>query len=219
MYQQNSTPNNTAVMKDALYLVQKAVDDYKTATGVLPIQTFNATTPLYEQCIVDFNKLQAQGAIGEVPKSAFESGGSNYFIIINPDKKPEVKLLDIVSLQAVNDLQAAVSTYMVNHKGEVPTKKVQESGWYTINYKKLKLDEPSIESPYSHTPLRALVAKTGQVILDYRTDIAKAMEMLKVTNPPASVDLRTYLTQAGFYVPGRSTAYYWRNSEPTLSMP
>lgn len=219
MYQQSMTPNNTAVMKDALYLVQKAVDDYRTATGVLPIKTFTATTPLYEQCIIDFNKLQAQGAIGEVPKSAFESGGSNYFVIINPDTKPEVKLLDIVSLQAANDLQAAVSTYMVNHAGKVPTKKMQESEWYTIDYKALKIDEPSIQSPYSHAPMLALVAKNGRVILDYRSDIAKAMEMVKATNPAASIDLRTYLIQAGFYVPGRSTSYFWRNNAPTLSMP
>jgi hypothetical protein len=219
MYQQSATPNNTAVIKDALYLVQKAVDDYKLATGVLPIKTFNATTPLYEQCIIDFSKLQAQGVIGEVPKSAFESGGSNYFVIINPDTKPEVKLLDIVSLQAVNDIQSAVTTYMVNHKGEVPTKKLQESGWCTIDYKKMKLDAPSILSPYSHIPMLALVAKTGRVILDYRTDIAKAMELVKVTNPANTIDLRAYLTQAGFYVPGRSTSYFWRNNAPTLSMP
>ena len=219
MYQQSATPNNTAVMKDAIFLVQKAVEDYKAASGVLPIKTFAATTPLYEQCIVDFKKLQGQGSIGEVPKSAFESGGSNYFVIINPDTKPEVKLLDIVSLQAVNDIQSAVSTYMVKNEGRIPKKQAVESGWYTIDYEAMKIDQPSIDSPYSHTPLVALVAETGRVILDYRSDIAQAMERLKATNPASNIDLRTYLIQAGFFVPGRSTSYYWRNGEPTLSMP
>lgn len=219
MYKNNTSTENPTILKDSITLVQSAIVNYQKTTGVLPIKNFDANTPLYEQCIVDFKKLIERGMIGEIPSSSFEKGGTNYFVILNPDTEPTVKLLDLISLQLTNELQSDITNYMEKHDGQVPIKAQYSLGWYTIDFKKLNVDHPIIKSPYSKAPIEPLVSKNGQVILDYAPDIVKAMEILNITQPDVNVDLRTFLVEASYYVPGRSSGYHWTNDQPVLDVP
>ena len=210
-------PSSSAVIRDSLTLVQSAVENYKNKFGVLPIKNFTPDTPEYEQCIVDFKKLMDNGVLGEIPTNAFEKGGSNYYVIVNPDTKPTVKLLDLVSMQAVNELQTQIDDYRLKHRGTIPSKTLVANGWFTLDYTKLKVKKPTILSPYSKQPIELLVALNGKLCMDYATDIMQALQLLKITNPQENIDLRTYLVDAGYYVPGRSFAYYWQNEQPVLA--
>lgn len=220
MYNNNtSNSTNPAVVKDSLTLVQAAVDSYRTATGVLPIKNFDSSTSTYEQYVIDFKKIIDRGFLGEIPSNSFEKGGANYYVLIDAEEKPQVKLLDLLSLQQLNDLQSQIDTYRLNNRGLIPSKSIYQSGWFYIDYEKLKIDKPVILSPYSKQPTEILVALDGQLVLDYAADISKAMKLLAVNNPPADIDLRTYLVQASYYVPGRSAAYYWNNNQPQIAEP
>jgi hypothetical protein len=218
MYQPNSTNNNPAILKDSLTLVQSAILDYKAATGVLPIQNFDETTPLYEQCVIDFKKMVDSGVLGEIPSSSFERGGTNYFVILNPDDAPTVKLLDLVSLQTVNDVQDKVTRYQGNHRGAVPNANAIVPGWYSIDYEKLSMNEPTVLSPYSKQPTQLFVSLSGHVIVDYSADVMKAKDLANVKNPKSNLDLRTLLIDQSYFVPARSTAYYWRNNQLELAL-
>lgn len=220
MYSNNATnSNNPAVVKDSLTLVQAAVDSYRTATGVLPIKNFDPNTSTYEQYVIDFKKIMDRGLLGDIPVNSFEKGGANYYVIINAEATPQVKLLDLLSLQQLNDLQTQVDTYRLNNRGLIPSKSRYKSGWYYVDFEKLKMNKPVVLSPYSKQPIEILVAPDGQLVLDYAADISKAMTLLAVNNPSTDMDLRTYLVQASYYVPGRSVPYYWNNNQPQIAEP
>lgn len=220
MYSNNTTNlSNPSVIKDSITLVQAAVDSYRSATGVLPIKNFDERTSTYEQYVIDFKKIIDRGLLGEIPTNSFEKGGANYYVIINAEKTPQVKLLDLLSLQQINDLQSAIDTYRLHNRGLIPSKSIYQSGWYYIDYEKLKVQKPVILSPYSKQPTEILVALDGHLVMDYAADISKAMTLLEVKNPSSDLDLRTYLVQASYYVPGRSVPYYWNNNQPQIAEP
>jgi hypothetical protein len=215
----NNASLNQAVIKDSLLLVQSAVDNYKKNNGVLPIKNFDSQTPLYEQCVVDFKKIMDQGLLGEIPTNAYEKGGSNYYVIVTPETKPTVKLLDLISIQQVNEVQSKITEYRNKHFGQIPSKQQTSIGWFTIDYAKLHMTKPTVLSPYSRLPIELFVALDGTVVMDYGSDIMKALQMQHVNHPSDTVDLRTFLVAASYYVPAKSGIYYWMHNEPVLQRP
>src|SRR5690625_427780 len=73
-YPDEKRMENRMAYPDQLEAVQRAVDQFQADTDVIPIYDFDATTPLYQRYVVDFNKLIPR-YMQDPPGTAFESGG------------------------------------------------------------------------------------------------------------------------------------------------
>lgn len=106
--------------RESVKRVQAAVDDYQKQKGLLPILTSDQATPRYEKFVIDLHKLQQEGYLDEIPAAAFEKGGSAHFLVLDEETDPQVKLMDLVTVQKVNDIQRKVNLYKSAHGGKLP---------------------------------------------------------------------------------------------------
>ncbi|WEK55682.1 MAG: DUF3939 domain-containing protein [Candidatus Cohnella colombiensis] len=213
MYPTSETPNNEVSARESVITVQDAVDRYFTETELLPIQTADETVPIYEKYKIDFGKLKRTGYMANVPKMAFENGGTYQFLIIDEVTKPTVKLLSIIVYQQVDVVQTEVRQYRNKNGNANPAGDEVYPGFASVDFKKLGVNEPTVRSVFSNQPLNLLVDQNGQVFVDYGIDIATAISKSEVP-PKAGEDLRRYLLNASHYVPVKSTAYHWVNDGP-----
>lgn len=199
--------------KDAIMNVQAVIDQFQKDTGLLPMQNSEADTPKYEKFKVDFDKLQRMGYISTVPETAYEKGGSYYYLIINEETDPTVKLMNLVIYQQMNDLQASIKAYADAHSGKVPTAAELYPGFSTIDFKTLDEKEPNLHSMFSGSTLTPMVDAKGTVSLDYGPDIMQVLS--KETKKPAdNEDLRELLVTSSDFVPVKSPIYHLVNGEP-----
>ncbi|ANE49018.1 hypothetical protein SY83_18635 [Paenibacillus swuensis] len=207
---------NPAAAKEFLTVVQSAVDTYQKETGLLPLQNSTMETPLYEKYLVDFKQLQKRGYISFIPGNAFESGGTYYYLIINEETKPEVKLMDLISFQKVNEVQKAVDSYRGEHGGVLPQGAAAANSFFWIDYKKLDRKPPEIVSMYTGQTLNLMMHESGRVVIDYAPDL---MQLITKGNlkPSAGEDLRAQLASTTPFVPLKSYPYYWQDNEPKVA--
>ncbi|AZN40711.1 hypothetical protein [Paenibacillus albus] len=199
--------------KDAIMNVQAVIDQYQKDTGLLPMQNSEASTPIYEKFKVDFDKLQRMGYMSTVPETAFEKGGSYYYLIINEDVDPTVKLMNLVVYQQLNDLQASIKAYSDAHSGKLPASTELYPGFSLIDFKTLHEKEPDLRSMFSGSTLTPMLDAKGTVYLDYGPDIMQALS--KASKQPAgSEDLRDVLVSNSDFVPVKSPVYHLVNGEP-----
>jgi len=218
LYPKDRMKQNQVAPKEAVRNVQAAVDDYFAQTGVLPIQNSDSAVPKYEKYKVNFATLQAKNLLGTIPAAAFENGGSYYFLIIDEETKPRVKLMDIVTTQKVNDLQNKVNAYMKD-TAKVPKGEQKYKGFYSIDYKLLKTNTPEIRSVFSGQTLEALTNEAGIVFVDYGIDITQLISKKEFSEEQLKGDLRELLIDASEYVPVKSPAYLYENGEPSAVHP
>ncbi|REE94268.1 hypothetical protein A8990_10159 [Paenibacillus taihuensis] len=199
--------------KDAIMNVQAVIDQFQKDTGLLPMQNSEADTPIYEKFKVDFDKLQRMGYISSVPETAYEKGGSYYYLIINEETDPTVKLMNLVIYQQMNDLQASIKAYSDAHSGKVPAGAELYPGFSTIDFKTLGGKEPDMHSMFSGSTLTPMVDANGMVYLDYGPDIMQLLA--KETKKPAdNEDLRVVLVNNSDFVPVKSPVYQLVNGDP-----
>ena len=218
LYPKDRLKQNQVAPKEAVRNVQAAVDDYLAQTGVLPIQNSEASVPKYEKYKVNFTTLQAKNVLGTIPAAAFENGGNYYFLIIDEETKPRVKLMDIVTTQKVNDLQNQVNAYM-KETAKVPKGEQKYKGFYSIDYKLLKINTPEIRSVFSGQTLEAITNEAGIVFVDYGIDIMQLITKNEFDEEQLKGDLRELLVDASDYVPVKSPAYQYENGEPSAVNP
>lgn len=205
--------------RESVKRVQAAVDDYQEQEGLLPIITSDEATPKYEKFRVDLDKLQQTGYLEDIPAAAFEKGGSAYFLILNEETDPVVKLMDLVTVQKVNDVQRQVNLYKTAHGGELPGEADElYPGLYTVDGKKAGTESIKLNSVYSGQLLAFIMDKEGNVYADYAADIRSAMDKNDST-PEEGRDLRLELEQASYYVPVKSLPYLWKDGEPVPQAP
>lgn len=199
-------------------LVQAALDGFIEANTILPIMNSDMDTPLYEKYKVDFTRLKQQGFLQSIPENAFENGGTHYYVIVDAESDPKIKLLDLVSVKAARDVERRIKQYFDQHR-VLPTLEQVSTGWYTIDYEALKLDEVQVKSMYSNHYLGLLVHMSGAVIIDYAIDIMQLMMKEEIADADfdEGFDLRTLLVKHYHFVPAQSAAYYWKDGEPVLS--
>lgn len=197
-------------------LVQNAVEQYQSRTGVLPIRNVDANGFDYEKYRVDFAKLQDARLLSSVPLNAFENGGTAVYVLVRIETKPQVKLLDLVSYQQAADIQRAVDSYQTAHKGELPKGAEIAPGYWSVDFGKLNRKEEQARSPISNRRLRFVLQQTGKVGIDYAPDILPAVG--KKGRPDSNTDLRELLLDEAFYVPARSFPYRWSGGSPKLSL-
>ncbi|WP_052350442.1 DUF3939 domain-containing protein [Paenibacillus gorillae] len=218
MYPKKQLKENQIPPKEAVRNVQAAIDQYQSETGMLPIKNSTSETPVYEKFQIDFHQLQTQGYISDIPSAAFEKGGNYYFLIINEDTEPAVKLMNLVNFQQLVDIQAAVRTYSSSHNGEVPKGGEAYPGFHYIDFDALKRKAPSLRSEYSGQTLALMTDEQGNVYADYGPDLMQAVQK-SGGEPAEGADVREVLVSSDLFVPVKSPLYHWKAGEPLAIAP
>ncbi len=217
MYPKDRMKQNAAP-KEAIRNVQGAIDQYYDELQLLPIKNSSQSVPVYEKFLVDFDKLLSRGYISTMPAASFEGGGNYYFLILDEDSDPRVKLMDIVTAQRITDIQGWVNAYMQDHTA-VPKASAVYPGFYEIDYKAMKRKEPTLVSVFSGIPQRAILDEDGTVFTDYGVDIMQLLERDKGKTYEENIDLRTLLVESSDYVPVKAPAYKLLDGEPVAVQP
>lgn len=204
--------------RESVRRVQAAVEEYQQREGLLPILNSDADTPRYEKFVVDLEKLRSQGDLDEIPPAAFEQGGNAYFLILDEETAPVVKLMDLVTVQMVNDVQRQVNRYKSAHGGSLPAGEEYYPGVYAVDHKLAGTSAVTLNSVYSGQPLDFIMDGEGKVYVDYSADIMTAIGQAGNT-PDADQDLRTALEEASYYVPVKSLPYLWIGGKPVPQPP
>ncbi|GAB7386253.1 hypothetical protein BSNK01_00880 [Bacillaceae bacterium] len=193
--------------------VQEGIDKYYAQYGTLPILTKEANTPIYEKYVIDFNRLRPP-FIPMVPANAFEMGGNYLYVLIDVEKKPTVKLLDLRLSAQVGNVQQQVNAYRRNN-GRLPIEREYAKGFYLIDYEALRSEPVLVKSPYSDQYLSLVMNERGEVGINYDLELAR---ILREKNPPVKKgeDIRYLLTDDSPFVPVKSFPYTVAGGEPVL---
>jgi hypothetical protein len=211
LYPKERLGENAAPPAQQIQQVQEAVLKYQEKTGVLPVLTKDASTPIYEKYPIDFKKL-VPDYLSMIPGAAYENGGNYMFVLINPEEKPEVRLADLVISQKIQSLQQDVQLYYIRNKSYPLGEKIAD-GYYLLDFKAFNKEVESVTSQYSQQQLSIIISEKGVVGVDYAPDIHMAVQ--KLSTPPAIYeDLRKYLAVDSPVVPVKSFPYFLINGEP-----
>ncbi|XJZ26054.1 hypothetical protein ACF5W4_11645 [Bacillota bacterium Lsc_1132] len=214
MYPKKELAQNQTPYKDQVQAVQTAVEDFqKDNGGILPIQTKEASTPIYQKYPIDFKKIVPK-YLPEPPGNAYENGGVFQYVLIDPETKPIVKLLDIRMADTIRDLKLRIKA-----GGYPPYKKRLADNVYSLDYKQLGLEKPPYAvSPFTHQNLPFVITGAGEVFVDYRADLYQAIKKRVVTIKPGE-DIRRILTEDSLFVPAYSLPYTLdsKTKEPIFS--
>lgn len=215
-YPEEQRRNNQRNPLEFIVVVQQAVELYQQKTGVLPIKNSSMETPIYEKYQIDFGKLQKANYLSTVPTNAYENGGSFIYVLVNVEIKPEVKLLDLLAMQEVVDLQQKVNVYEEQQKKFPIGIAITEKFAY-LDYDALQMKPPSIYSVYHPQQFLNFIIETtsGHVAIDYAPDILQLItEQNLASQLTAEEDLRERLVNSSVFVPVSSFTYIWKDNQP-----
>jgi len=216
MYPNERKAENQMPIDQQVALVQEAIDRYREETSVLPIATKEAETPIYEKYVIDFSKLIPQ-YIPYIPGAAFEQGGSFLFVLTNVETQPTVRLLDLKLIHEVGDIQSRVNYYHEKNKS-LPVAGVVRPGYFQIDFKRIgvKEEKGSIQSPVTGDALPVIMSVTGQVGIDYQTDLEKISQSTRDLPAPKG-DIRDLIPEHSLYVPVKSFPYTYEDEKIVLA--
>ncbi|GAA0135560.1 hypothetical protein YSY43_24000 [Paenibacillus sp. YSY-4.3] len=206
--------------RESVERVQSAIDAYQQDTGLLPIITAGEEVPRYEKFRINLDKLNKQGYMDQIPATAFEQGGSAYFLVIDEESDPTVKVMDLITVQKVNDVQRLVDQYERTHPGQWPVTQEEEiyPGLQQVDLKKIRGEEHELLSVYSGQPLPYLINESGRVYVDYAWDIMQAIDKSGTEVSSEQGDLRVLLTKESYFVPVKSLPYAWADGIPVAQV-
>ncbi|WP_342192801.1 DUF3939 domain-containing protein [Paenibacillus uliginis] len=217
MYSDKNEQERQVSYRESVKRVQSAVDDFYKEQSILPILTAGEEVPRYEKYRVDFEKLKNMGYMDEIPSTAFEKGGSGYFLIINEEKEPTVKVMDLNIAQKVNDIQMSVNRFKTANNGKLPAGAELYPGFTTVDLLKTDVKNMKLKSIYSGQEVTFMMDSKGTVYVDYAFDIMQAIQK-EDAEPKVDEDLRVYLEQASYYVPVKSVPYFWKDKQPVAKL-
>ena len=204
MYPQSNRVDNVPY-EEQIRSVQTAVDSFKETTGVLPIKTKPAETPLMERYPIEFGRL-VPGYMADPPANSFEGGGLFLYVLVDVEDEPTVKLIDLRVTERLQQLQTNINAYRAK-EGKFPFAGSVGKNQFTLNYELIFVaEEPTIPSPYSDNELPIYVDGSGQLFVDYRQDIAAKLENTDVT-PEVGEDIRYLLYNDSPFAPAYSQGY------------
>ncbi|SFS59391.1 hypothetical protein [Paenibacillus sp. 453mf] len=217
MYPGTSSESEPVIVNydDSVSRIQHAIDSFQTDQHILPMITAGNETPRYEKFRIDLNKLEQQGYLDDIPNTAFEKGGSVYYLLQNEESDPVVKVMDLTTVQRVNDVQRLAQTYKSTHD-EWPVSEEVSPGVSRVDIDKLQSGASQLQelqSVYSGEALPYLLDENGNVYADYAIDIMQVIEREKLA-PSKTEDLRELLTERSHHVPVKSLPYHWDGSAP-----
>lgn len=202
MYPDEKLVQNQVPYKDQLDNVQSAVNQFREAKGgILPIKTKDAETPIYQKYPIDFNKIVPR-YLSEPPGNAFENGGLFQYVLVDVEKNPTVKLLDLRMAETIREIKMRI-----NANGYPPFKEKIADNVYTMDFGKIGYkEEPVAVSPFTNNNLHFILSTDGEIYIDYRSDLYQAIkssgEELK-----EGEDIRQILVQNSMFVPAYSLPY------------
>jgi hypothetical protein len=214
LYPEERKGQNRAPYQDQIAAVQNAVENFQKDTGVLPIITKEADTDIYQKYTIDFNKLVPK-YMQEPPGSSYEKGGTFQYVLINVETTPTVKLVDLVLIDNVQDVQTALNIYMAKNQYP-PFKKIVAQGRYTIDFKKLGFKkDPTVTSPFTGNELSLMVNSEAKIFIDYSKDLKSAVSSYN-DEIDKQEDIRHLLAEHSFFVPIYSVPYTVKNNKPVF---
>ncbi|KUP42108.1 hypothetical protein [Bacillus halotolerans] len=192
--------------QDQLKLVQSAVDEFQKANGgLLPIQTKDMSTPLYQKYPIDFNRL-APRYMAEPPSTAYESGGDYQYVLVDVENNPTVKLIDVKMAEKIRDIKLRVQMYRQEHKYP-PYQDVLARDLFTLDGEKLgEADSLSVTSPISGNSLPLMIDGDGDIYADYRTELVSCLKKSKKTFKPGT-EIQDIIWEETPFVPAFSVKY------------
>ncbi|AXI40029.1 MAG: hypothetical protein C6W58_08895 [Bacillaceae bacterium] len=202
LYPEERLHKNEIPYEAQIQSVQKAVEQYKADTeGLLPIKTRDKSTPIYEKYPIDFNLLIPE-YLPEPPGTAFENGGIYLYVLVDVEKNPTVKLIDLRIAEAIRELKMRINAHEYP-----PYEKQIAKNVFTLNYKKLGLKEPPhVKSPYSGENLPLVIDNNREVYVDYSLDLYRAIKESKRSFKEGE-DIRHLLVENSPFVPAFSLPY------------
>ncbi|MGM8211627.1 hypothetical protein ACLIBH_02420 [Virgibacillus sp. W0430] len=216
LYPDNELAKNQTPNEDQLEMVQAAIEQFRSETGgLLPIKTKPNETPIFEKYIVDFNMLKDRNILTEIPGNAYENGGVYQYTLITPESNPRVKLIDLRNTEVIRKINVKLEIYRSKNIYPPYGRKVEE-GIFTIDFDKLGFShELHAVSPYSRQNLPIVMDTDGQIYIDYRIDLRKALDEFS-SNYKEGDDIRYLLAENTPFVPVYSLPYTIVDGEPTF---
>lgn len=204
MFPDERRMENRVPYNDQIQSVQSAVIQYRQDRGVLPIQTRDADTPLFQKYPINFTQL-IPNYLQSPPGNSFESGGVFQYVLVNPEKMPDVKLIDLTMTRTVQEFSRRIQMYRREHS-YAPVMEIagHELLWldhHALNYS----EEPTVQSPYNpNHRLPLLMHTSGRIIIDYSIDIMYFIEEYGLGDYEYGDDLRWILVENSPFVPVNS---------------
>lgn len=216
MYPQSQLQQNQVPYQEQLEMVQTAVDKYREEqNGLVPIRTKPNETAIFEKYLIDFTLLRERGLLGQVPGNAYENGGIYQYTLITPEDDPRVRLIDLSMTEAIRSVNVKLDIFRSEHIYPAYGEKIAD-GVYTVDYEKLKLDSPpTVKSPYSQENLSIVMDVDGNLFVDYRIDLAKALDEFDHDYKTGD-DIRYIIADNTPFVPAYSIPYTIEDGEPVF---
>ncbi len=218
LYPDEKKNENRVSYRESVKRIQSALDDFQKDQGILPMINADEDTPKYEKFRINLDQLQKGGYIDEIPATAFEKGGSAYFLIQNEETDPTVKVMDLITVQKVNDVQRAVNQYKSAHGGKLPAGEELYPGIYLVDPALANTKSIVLKSVYSGQDMNFMMDEAGVVYVDYAFDIMQLIDK-EGLKPSKDEDLREELVKSSDYVPVKSLAYRWSGDSPVAVKP
>ena len=201
MYPEEQKVENLIPGQDQLDAVQRAINEYKEDTGVLPIKNRDMDTDIFIKYIIDFEKLVPK-YISSAPSNAYEKGGIFQYVIWDAETNPTVKLVDLRTPDKIRDVNMRMVMKDYPQYGEQITDFV-----YTINHKNIGYEEPlTVQSPYTNNLLPLVITPEGKIYVDYSIDLNLFIKEQNLTLTEGE-DIRVYLADYYPVLPAYSLPY------------
>lgn len=213
LYPGGEEAGGPASYSDSVRRVQGALDDYYRDKSVLPILNADETVPRYEKFRINLDQLKQTGYLDDIPATAFERGGRVYFLVQNEERDPTVKVMDLLTVQRVNDIQRLVDRYKSANGGALPAGAERYPGVYEVDKELADAGKLTVDSVYSGRPLDMVMDRSGVVYVDYAPDIITASQQKEGLRTKDG-DARELLTAASDHVPVKSLPYVWEGEAP-----
>ncbi|WP_019413574.1 hypothetical protein [Paenisporosarcina sp. TG20] len=210
MYPTSERTENQRPDEEQLASVQKAVEQFQESTsGLLPIKTRDQDVDEYIKYPIDFQKLVPSN-LSEIPPNAYEQGGLFQYVIMDVEKNPTVKLVDLRSAEKIRELNVKLG---INGYGPIDqqiTENIYKLDYQLMGYK----NEQTVPSPYSDVNLPLVVTGDGTIYIDYSIELYRIIQEDNPDVKPGE-DIRFLLVDKYPVVPAYSLPYTIdENNEP-----
>ncbi len=206
LYPDEKRVENQVPIKDQILSVEHAVVQYRLEHQSLPVRYSETATNPFQQYLVEFHKLVPR-YLQQPPGNSFENGGVYQYVLVNVEKDPKVKLIDLTITRRIQEFQRTVNEYRRKNRF-APVEEVVATGVFLLDHEKLNLKEaPTVKSPFhpDHR-LPLLMDGDGTVIVDYTLDLNYALNKFDHQLKPGD-DIRSILVKHFFFVPQNSVPY------------
>lgn len=217
LYPEDKKAQNQIPYEDQLQSVQNAVNQYSNDHQVLPIMNRDQDTPIYQKYPIDFNKLLPR-YIQEPPGNAYENGGVFQYVLVDVEKNPTVKLIDLRIVEAIRDYQFQMNRYKRENQ-YIPFGKVIDKHLFQLNHDALGLDTiPQVKSPITGNHLPFIVNGQGEIFVDYSQDLYQLLQEYGdgYDFKEEHDDIRDIIVNHSHFVPVFSVPYTVKDGMPTF---